>query len=92
MADSERCIACGEIIPEGRMVCPRCEAKPDKGGWISVKDRLPEDGKLVITFKNGLYELAVYEARRHGWISGSWFWSMATVSHWMPLPEPPKEV
>lgn len=23
----ERCICCGDIIPEGRQVCPRCEAK-----------------------------------------------------------------
>lgn len=22
----ERCICCGEIIPEGRQVCPSCEA------------------------------------------------------------------
>ena len=22
-----RCVHCGEIIPEGRMECPRCEAK-----------------------------------------------------------------
>ena len=21
----ERCVMCGDIIPEGRMVCPRCE-------------------------------------------------------------------
>lgn len=21
------CVCCGEIIPEGRMVCPQCEAK-----------------------------------------------------------------
>ena len=20
-----RCVCCGEIIPEGRMVCPKCE-------------------------------------------------------------------
>ncbi len=25
MADADRCISCGAIIPEGRMVCPRCE-------------------------------------------------------------------
>lgn len=24
---SERCLYCGEIIPEGRMVCPLCEEK-----------------------------------------------------------------
>lgn len=25
MPDADRCICCGEIIPEGRMVCPQCE-------------------------------------------------------------------
>ena len=24
----DRCIVCGEIIPEGRQVCPKCENKP----------------------------------------------------------------
>ena len=23
----ERCVCCGEIIPEGRQVCPMCEKK-----------------------------------------------------------------
>ncbi len=23
----DRCIVCGEVIPEGRMVCPNCEEK-----------------------------------------------------------------
>ena len=27
MADADRCVCCGEIIPEGRMVCPQCEYK-----------------------------------------------------------------
>lgn len=26
---TDRCICCGEIIPEGRMVCPQCEAKAE---------------------------------------------------------------
>ena len=25
MAGTERCVCCGEIIPEGRQVCPKCE-------------------------------------------------------------------
>ena len=25
-----RCVMCNEVIPEGRMVCPSCEAKADK--------------------------------------------------------------
>lgn len=32
-----RCICCGEIIPEGRQVCPKCEnAKPKN--WTEMKD------------------------------------------------------
>ena len=27
MADADRCVCCGEIIPEGRMVCPQCEGR-----------------------------------------------------------------
>ena len=23
----DRCICCGEIVPEGRMICPNCEAE-----------------------------------------------------------------
>ena len=25
--NADRCISCGEIIPEGRWVCPNCERK-----------------------------------------------------------------
>ena len=25
MADADRCVCCGEIVPEGRQVCPQCE-------------------------------------------------------------------
>lgn len=25
MSDADRCVCCGEIIPEGRQVCPQCE-------------------------------------------------------------------
>ena len=25
MADADRCVCCGTIVPEGRMVCPQCE-------------------------------------------------------------------
>lgn len=27
----DRCVACGEVIPEGLMVCPLCEAKVNQG-------------------------------------------------------------
>lgn len=27
MANADRCVCCGEIVPEGRQVCPQCEHK-----------------------------------------------------------------
>lgn len=35
----ERCICCGEIIPEGRQVCPVCEAKADSAYLILEKEQ-----------------------------------------------------
>lgn len=36
---TERCVLCGEIIPEGRMVCPRCE-RPVQVRKTTNRDRL----------------------------------------------------
>lgn len=30
-ADIDRCVCCGEIIPEGRQVCINCEKGADEG-------------------------------------------------------------
>ena len=56
--------------------------------WISVDDRLPDDDEVVIicTDKNFVYAGEL--------IGDTWFldndsWT-ATVTHWMPLPKPPK--
>ena len=40
MADAERCVGCGEIIPEGRQVCPVCLAKAGDGMVASARDSL----------------------------------------------------
>lgn len=34
------CVVCGEIIPEGRQVCYRCEREPMVSGYIKI---LPEE-------------------------------------------------
>lgn len=74
---------CGEIV--GYPCCKKFTP------WIPVSERLPNDGEFVLTYKNGQFEVQEYEKRRNGWISGGWFWSLCTVTHWMPLPEPPEE-
>lgn len=67
--------------------------------WISVKDRLPEDGELVLVIADGEYEntklvgayqLADYSEGEGFILSEFPFAENITVSHWMPLPEPPK--
>jgi hypothetical protein len=64
--------------------------------WISVKDKLPELGESVLL-------IDAYESQYVGWLhefttSSSIHWQYSyccgcaatSVTHWMPLPEPPK--
>ncbi len=58
--------------------------------WISVKDRMPENGVRVLTAcDDGIVRLGIskggfpFVVNRAHQFSG--------VTHWMPLPEPPKE-
>ena len=58
--------------------------------WISVKDRLPEDGVRVLTAcDDGLIRLGISKGGFHSVVNREHRFS--DVTHWMPLPEPPKE-
>ena len=68
--------------------------------WISVKDRLPDymgEVLVIVSGKphenitlDGAYEIAEYDPVE-GWILEMWpEWCSGVVTHWMPLPEPPK--
>lgn len=55
----ERCVCCGEIIPEGRQVCPDCEDK------IGQQPAFGGDHQLRARYKQALYDviaeiLAIY--------------------------------
>ena len=44
--NENRCIACGELIPEGRMICPTCESKAlDEKDTKVVLEETFEDGR-----------------------------------------------
>ena len=60
--------------------------------WISVKERLPETGQEVLMWQecqpyapgSFRYDMCVYNTG----VYQPWW---KHVTHWMPLPEPPKE-
>jgi hypothetical protein len=61
--------------------------------WISVKDRLPEsnDTHLIIAGVTKWYDVCHYDLDRGVWYDCIDYDDVDGVTHWMPLPEPPKE-
>jgi hypothetical protein len=57
------------------------------GHWIPVTERVPEQGQEVIVFSGGVLKPRVFAY--HFWCKD--YTSFAHITHWMPLPEPPKE-
>ena len=69
--------------------------------WIPVEERLPGDDHDVLIVGSGnpvknvrlenSLEIARF-SKDDGWILECWpDWETPIVTHWMPLPEPPKE-
>lgn len=67
--------------------------------WINVKDRLPDDMENVLVFTEGCIDVGHLTKGRFGlarWETDSLDeWGdreiLKDVTHWMPLPEPPKK-
>ena len=67
--------------------------------WISVTERLPDNDDIVMVIASGkvgnitlvnAFELATFSPDE-GWILEMWpEWEDPKVTHWMPLPHPPK--
>lgn len=60
--------------------------------WIKVSDRLPPEGKFrmsaeVLTLAGKKMRVKLYDHKLGQW-DGS---PQVTITHWMPLPEPPKD-
>lgn len=62
--------------------------------WISVEERLPEKGVFVVVYYGHFIGnlMDVYMWDGECWRSSSGYLEDAeNITHWMPLPEPPKE-
>ena len=62
--------------------------------WISVDDELPEVGRYVVCIakRNPFSRFMPMVARieKNGWVNPITEQCISEVTHWMPLPEPPK--
>ena len=60
--------------------------------WISVKDRLPDkNGNYLVSVTSDF--AGVHVANFQSGEAFLWYpFIKSDVTHWMPLPEPPKEV
>lgn len=79
----------------------RVRADQQRGGdtvseWISVEDRLPEKcGHYLVYIQGGdVYNirLARYSPEKNKWRTAEAYSYFEGITHWMPLPEPPREV
>lgn len=69
--------------------------------WISVEERLPKICELVLVIASGkpkenvkLIDAVIIASYwgDEGWIADAFDgWGKLNVTHWMPLPDPPKE-
>jgi hypothetical protein len=60
--------------------------------WIPVTERLPDSEKCVLVYsQDGGVAEGKYNARFKEWVQFRWnVTELNNVTHWMPLPEPPK--
>ena len=89
----------GGITAEAADAIEELLAKVPK--WISVEERLPNDDSVVIVAIHDVSGDTPFDFASFGWclngVGDDYWWIVDNdicpyVTHWMPLPEPPKEV
>ena len=82
-----------DSFPAADVVEQEQESKPTNG-WISVNDRLPEVGGYVVCIakRNPFSRFMPMVARieKNGWVNPMTEQYISEVTHWQPMPEPPK--
>ena len=64
----------------------------DRSEWISVKERLPKDFDQALVYDGDEhYPIGICHKGESGIWHSDMAYGMGTITHWMPLPEPPEE-
>lgn len=60
--------------------------------WISVDERLPEDGELVLVcdIRDGFFAVLEHDSSEYAWHGGDYWLDEDEVTHWIPLLESSK--
>ena len=66
---------------------PTADVAP-KPEWISVDERLPDGNGRFLTVDRKGDMMVCYWEKRFGWFAS--VCNKNAITHWMPLPEPPK--
>ena len=73
------------------------ELREKNGGWISVKERLPEEGQLVDVWDGEYVNPSKYQYKEFGRYPNhtnqdrAISYNYSTTTHWRPRPTPPTE-
>ena len=67
----------------------------EAGGWISVKERLPEKSGTYLCYQPKAADICALNTVRYstqrGWMGKEYGSRIEGIEYWMPLPEPPEE-
>ena len=83
-----KCDTCkaNKVCDHNRFGFENCGSYISKSEWISVDERLPKQWEMVLVFCDDIVSIDFISSR------GRWYEHIDhdIVTHWMPLPEPPK--
>lgn len=60
------------------------------GDWIKCSERMPQNDDTVLIL-TGYMQTAYWCAEENQWNWGDEYWFPEVVTHWQPLPAPPKD-
>lgn len=59
--------------------------------WISVKEMFPKHKQVVLAYVDPCLEIVQWNEADGLWEADTGWFGLDSVTHWMPLSEPPKE-